>query len=78
MALPKLDIQMYKITSFSTIYLGNNLLYVNFIVLEDRGLNVMLKTKIRLRTKATIVGEIWPPSEVHWPILLPFSKKKIK
>ena len=33
MALPKLDIQMYKITSFSTIYLGNNLLYLNFIVL---------------------------------------------
>ena len=27
-------------------------------VLDDRGLNVMLKTKIRLRTKATIVGEI--------------------
>ena len=27
-------------------------------VLEDRGLNVILKTKIRLRTKATIVGEI--------------------
>ena len=27
-------------------------------VLDDRGLNVMLKIKIRLRTKATIVGEI--------------------
>ena len=27
-------------------------------VLEDRGLNVMPKTKIRLTTKATIVGEI--------------------
>ena len=27
-------------------------------VLDDRGLNVMLKTKIRLRKKATIVGEI--------------------
>ena len=27
-------------------------------VLDDRGLNVMLKTEIRLRTKATIVGEI--------------------
>ena len=32
MALPKLVIQMYKITSFSTIYLGNNLLYLNFII----------------------------------------------
>ena len=33
-----------------------NILHDN--VLDDRGLNVMLKTKIRLRTKATVVGEI--------------------
>ena len=33
-----------------------NILHDN--VLDNRGLNVMLKTKIRLRTKATMVGEI--------------------
>ena len=32
MALPKLVIQMYKMTSFRTIYLRNNLLYLNFII----------------------------------------------
>ena len=50
MALPKLVIQMHKISSFSTIYLRNNLLYLNIIISKVKAAtDLQMKESILLK-----------------------------